>query len=71
MNQVMKVEKLFELCCNKWPELKNERTLFDEAVELCNKNSVFTGIANGYAYQTTSLLKKQKTDNEIIEIVGF
>ena len=71
MNQVIKTDDLFTNCCIRWPQLKTDRLVFDNAIQKCNDTGVFTGMSNGYVYQTTSVLKSQKGLDEILSIVGI
>lgn len=66
--KVLSVETAFTFCRRRYTELLNNRDIFDEAVETCKITSVF-GVFNGYIYQTTSALVKQKSTEEIMDMI--
>ncbi len=68
--QAINTEDAFKLCCCRFPELLHNRDIFDEAVKLCKEYNVFTGISNGYLYQTISVVTDKKTVKEITEMVS-
>ena len=72
MHQVVTIEKLFKVTerFSKSFSKGLTRTEFDEILDLLNNHAAITGIRNGYIYQNTSTLLKQKTSEEIKSLVG-
>ena len=72
IHQVIEVEdmygKLFDY--RSFPDDLDKRQLFESALQICRKETIITGIHNGWAYQTLSILKMNTlNDKQIMDIV--
>jgi hypothetical protein len=63
-HQIYLLEHAYEIC-NSENENNLDRSIFDRAIKLCLESTVITDVKDGVAYQTLSLLHKQKDINEI------
>ena len=43
--------------------------VYHKAISICKENGIITGTINGTHYQTNSVLKKQKTGDEMFVII--
>jgi len=68
MHQVLLIDDLFEKSKRFVKDLSRQE--FDEILTSLNSGGAITGISdNGYIYQTSSTLIKQKTKEEIMALI--
>lgn len=63
LNQIMKLTDLFDLCKRRFDWIDKKE--FDEILIILKEGSAITGITETHIYQTSSIINKQKTIEEI------
>lgn len=68
MNQIESYDQEFKMITTRFPGVTYDE--FAEALKICKSTCVITELTETHFYQTTSTLKKQKTNAELVQIAG-